>query len=110
MKNKIPKEMIETIEIFFKKNIADQFTAKKLLDFYLHYGSLKNANNHRITIAEDELLEFEKKLKKEEKKWQDQVDYTLEQNRIYMMDHAGATGIDKEILRQSDLTKNYNLF
>ena len=109
--------MIETIEIFFKKNIEDQFAAKKLLDFYLHYGSLKNANNHRITIAEDELLEFEKKLKKQEKKWkeqekkwQEQVDYTLEQHRIYMMDRSGATGIDKEILRKSDLTKNYNLF
>lgn len=115
MKNKIPKETIET---FFKKNIADQFTSKKLLDFYLHYGNVKNANNHRIPIAEEELKEFEKKLKKEEKKWQnqqekkwqDQVDYTLEQHRIYMMDRAGATGIDKEILRQSDLTKNYNLF
>lgn len=107
MKNKIPKEMIET---FFKQNIADQFTAKKLFDFYFHYGNVKNANKHRIPIAEDELLTFEKKLKKQEKKWQDQVDYTLEQNKIYMMDRAGATGIDKEILRQSDLTKNYNLF
>lgn len=107
MKNKIPKEMIET---FFKKNIEDQFTAKKLLDFYLHYGNVKNANKHRIPISEDDLLEFEKKLKKEEKKWQDQVDYTLGQHKIYMMDRAGATGIDKEILRQSDLTKNYNLF
>jgi hypothetical protein len=107
MKNKIPKEIIET---FFKKNIEDQFTAKKLLDFYLHYGNVKNANKHRIPIAEDDLLEFEKKLKKQEKKWQDKVDYTLEQHRIYMMDRAGATGIDKEILRQSDLTKNYNLF
>ena len=107
MKNKIPKEIIET---FFKKNIEDQFIAKKLLDFYLHYGNVKNANNHRIPIAEDELLEFEKKLKKQEKKWKNQVDYTLEQHRIYMFDRSGTTGIDKEILRQSDLTKNYNLF
>ena len=30
MKNKIPKEMIETIETFFKKNIADQFTSSTI--------------------------------------------------------------------------------
>jgi len=107
MKNKIPKEMIET---FFKKNIADQFISKKLLDFYLHYGNVKNANKHRIPISEGELLEFEKKLKKEEKKWQDKVDYTLGQHKIYIMDRAGATGLDRELLRQSDLNKNYNLF
>ena len=108
MKNKIPKEIIET---FFKKNIEDQFIAKKLLDFYLHYGNVKNANNHRITIAEDELLEFEKKLKKQEKKWKNQVDYTIEQSRIHMLDRSGTTGIEKEILRQMDLiNKNYNLF
>lgn len=108
MKNKIPKEIIET---FFKKNIEDQFTAKKLLDFYLYYGNVKNANKHRIPIAEDDLLTFEKKLKKQEKKWQDQVDYTLEQYKIHMLDRSGTTGIEKEILRQMDLiNKNYNLF
>lgn len=104
----MPKEIIET---FFKKNIEDQFTAKKLLGFYLDYGNLKKANNHGIKIAEEELKEFEKKLKKEEKKWQDQVDYTIEQSRIHMLDRSGTTGIEKEILRQMDLiNKNYNLF
>lgn len=107
MKNKITKEMIEP---FFKENINNEITAQKLLDFYLHRGNVKNANKYRIAISDEELKSFEKKLKKQEKKWQDQVCYTLEQHRIYMMDRWGATGLDRELLRQADLNKNYNLF
>ena len=107
MKNKIPKEMIE---LFFVKNTKDEITAKMLLEFYLHHGTVKNANKFTISISDEELKAFEKKLKTHEKKIKAYLNHTLEQHRIYMMDRAGSTGIDKEILKQSDLTKNYNLF
>lgn len=100
----------EIIELFFKQNTKDEITAKMLLEFYLHHGTVKNANKFTISISDEELKAFEKKLKTHEKKIKAYLNHTLEQYRIYMMDRQGATGLDKELLRQSDLNKNYNLF
>lgn len=98
------------VEPFFNKNTKDEITAKMLLEFYLHHGTVKNANKFKITISDEELAEFEKKLKTHEKKIKACLNHTLEQYRIYMMDRQGATGLDRELLRQSDLNKKYNLF